>query len=75
MVICIQQKRRHLQTDSVALDVNGEILGQTKSTPYLGEELDECLEFRHQLQKQISKINRSVGVVSSLKCLAYWRDN
>ena len=63
MVICSQQKRRHLETDSVALDVNGEILGQTKSTPYVGVELDECLQFRHQLEKQVSKINCSVGVL------------
>ena len=54
IIICSKQKRRYLEDlFVVVLGVNGEILGQTKSTPYLEVKLDECLGFRHQLEMMV----------------------
>ena len=64
MVICNQQKRRHINNPNIDLNVNSEPLDQTASTPYLGIEVDENLDFRPQFKKQISKINRSIGVLN-----------
>lgn len=63
MVICNHQKRRTLESDNLQLMVCDVNIAQSKCTSYLGIELDDRVIFDKQLDKQISKINRSIGVL------------
>lgn len=52
-----------MQTDKIVLKADDQSLSQTDTTPYLGVDLDQYLGFIPQFEKQLAKINRSVGVL------------
>lgn len=63
MIICNDQKRRTLDSDNLDITVRDETIEHSKCTPYLGIELDDRILFDKQLQRQIGKINRSIGAL------------
>lgn len=63
MLICNRQKQRHLQTNQLSINLEGQNLAQVDHLPYLGVELDNHLSFNPQLDKTCNKISRALGVL------------
>ena len=63
LLICSQQKRRHLTNTNLSLDLDGDDIEQVSSLKYLGVIIDENLKYKEYMDALIGKLNRSIGIV------------
>jgi hypothetical protein len=63
ILICSSRKRASLQSASLSLRLDDELISPVEKTDYLGITIDNELAFKPQFDKTIAKLNRSVGVL------------
>ena len=63
ILVCNNVKRSKLPVDELSLSLNNDTLDQVKSTNYLGVILDEEFTFKAHIEKHISKLKQSTGVL------------
>jgi hypothetical protein len=63
MLICSRQKRMHLPSDTLNLNLENNCIEQVQNLKYLGLNIDCNLRFDAYMKELIGKLNRSVGVL------------
>jgi hypothetical protein len=63
MLICSNQKRRHMDCTKLSLDLDNCNIEQVENLKYLGVVSDERLKYDQHLNEIICKLNRSLGIL------------
>ena len=63
IVICSWQKRQHLSTSELELNLSGDVIEQTSNFKYLGLTIDKDLKYDCYMKDLINKINPSLGIL------------